>query len=66
MFEKSIKCFQSDADTQKGLTRYMLKSLGAELLGELIKYVCQESPVSVSIPAEASNITPEVKMRELA
>lgn len=43
----------------------MLKSLGAELLGELIKYVCQESPVSVSIPAEASNITPEVKMREL-
>jgi hypothetical protein len=60
MFEKGIKSFQSDIETQKGLTRYMLKSLGAELLGELIKYICQENPVSTAVPAEASSITPEV------
>ncbi|CAB3366774.1 Hypothetical predicted protein [Cloeon dipterum] len=65
MFEKGIKMFQSDSETQKGLTKYMLKSLGSEIMGEIIKYVGQEHQISTAVPTEASSITPELRSKIL-
>ncbi|XP_059487447.1 E3 UFM1-protein ligase 1 homolog [Neocloeon triangulifer] len=65
MFEKGIKFFQTDSETQKGLTKYMLKSLGSEILGELLKYVSQENQISTTVPNEASSITPELRTKIL-
>lgn len=60
MFERGLKHLQSDADTQQGLTKYLLKTLGAELAGEIFSYACQEH-LAHPAPPEAKNVTPEVR-----
>jgi hypothetical protein len=65
MFERGLKHLQSDSDTQQGLTKYLLKTLGAELAGEIFSYACQEH-LQHPAPPEAKNVTPEVRQQSIS
>jgi hypothetical protein len=59
MFERGIKHLTTDSDTQQGLTKYLLKTLGAELAAEIFSFACQEN-LAYPAPPDPKTLTTEV------
>lgn len=59
LFEKGISCFDDDKDK---FEKYLLKTLGQELINELILYACQENEVSYDENKVDLNVDQRLKL----